>query len=68
MGKGKLLRWVLKLKVISTKEQGDILNKELENHLEAFEAGEENISHLLSDFENLRLGSRLSTQEDMEWN
>ena len=49
-----------------TKEQGVFNDKELYNKIEAFEAGEENLSRLLLEFDNIRIGSQQESQEDVE--
>ena len=62
VGKGKVLSWSVEICVISTKEQ----EFEKINSLKTFESRDANLSHLLSNFENLRTCNQEESQEDVE--
>ena len=54
VGNGKEISWSVEICVISTKEQ----EIEKNNTLTTFEARVANISHLISNFENQRIGNQ----------
>ena len=66
VGKEKHISWSSNLRISSTKEQGCLSSKELDNSFKTVEEGEENLSRLLLEFTNLSLGGQQEAQEDVD--